>query len=459
MEALKKIVAAALLSALGSRLPAQELGKRPEFVLPPDQRTALPSPNARPQGTMPEPVPVGKPVVQPVAKFTPEELVALALQRNPSLARAAATVEAARGRWLQVGLPPNPSAGFSGSEMGNNGTAGQVGGFVGQEFVTGGKLRLNRTVLDAEVAGTQRQFDAQRLRVITDTRMACVDVVIAQKRVRIAQELLYIGDRAVYTTEALVRGQLASPYELLQSRVEANSAKIVAQNAHNDLQAAWRRLTAVIGMPELAQALIEADLKAMRQDFTYDGVMQQLLSSSPELAAAGARVARARQALARASVEKIPNLDVQAVVQHDNSSGYDIAGLQAGMPLPILNRNQGGVREAQGELAAAQSDVSRLQLELQQRLAIVFQRYANARHQVDTYDKDILPNAKAALDMVQLAIKQGEFDYIVFLTAQRTFFQANLAYLESLRALCTSEAELAGLLLTGSLQGPEAARP
>ncbi|MBX7165961.1 MAG: TolC family protein [Pirellulales bacterium] len=452
MEVLKKTIAIALLGVLSSRLPAQESGKRPGFIMPPDQRTTLPSPNAQAQGGIPEPVPVGKPVVQPVGKFTPEELVALALQRNPSLARSAATVEAARGRWVQVGLPPNPTAGFSGSEMGNNGTAGQVGGYFGQEFVTGGKLRLNRTVIDAEVAEAQRQFEAQRLRVITDTRMACVDVVIAQRRVQIAQELLYIGDRAVYSTDALVRGQQASRYELLQAQVEANSAKIVTQNAHNDLQAAWRRLTAVVGMPELALTPVEADLKAMQQEFTFDGVMQRLLTSSPELAAAGARVVRARQALARASVEKIPNLDVQAGVQHDNSSGYDIANLQAGIPLPILNRNQGGVRAAQGELAAAQSDVSRIQLDLQQRLAIVFQRYANAKHQVETYDKDILPNAKEALDMVQLAIKQGEFDYIVFLTAQRTFFQANLAYLESLRTLRTSEAELEGLLLSGSLE-------
>jgi cobalt-zinc-cadmium efflux system outer membrane protein len=128
------------------------------------------------------------------------------------------------------------------------------------------------------------------------------------------------------------------------------------------------------------------------------------------------------------------------------------------VPIPLWNRNQGGVRRAQAELAAAQSNADRVELGLQQRLASVFQRYANARQQVETYRKQILPDAQSSLDLVNEGYRQGEFGYLTLLTAQRTFFQTNLAYLESLRQLRESQATVDNLLLTDSLRSGAATR-
>ena len=54
-----------------------------------------------------------------------------------------------------------------------------------------------------------------------------------------------------------------------------------------------------------------------------------------------------------------------------------------------------------------------------------------------------------------MGYREGEFGYLELLTAQRTFFGANLAYLESLQQLWTQSVELEGLLLSGGLQAPE----
>ena len=46
---------------------------------------------------------------------------------------------------VQAGLYPNPTVGYSGNQINDGpGTAGQQGGFVEQEFVTGGKLQIAR---------------------------------------------------------------------------------------------------------------------------------------------------------------------------------------------------------------------------------------------------------------------------------------------------------------------------
>ena len=157
----------------------------------------------------------------------------------------------------------------------------------------------------------------------------------------------------------------------------------------------------------------------------------------------------------RACSERVPNVEVQAIFQHDNATGNQIAGVQVGMPIPIWNRNQGGIRQAQGESAAAQSGVSRVEFDLQQRLAAEYQRYANAQQQVRIYRESIMPDAKSALDLVGQGYKQGETNYLTMLTSQRTFIQTNLAYLQPLLDLQESKARIDGMLLNDSLAQDE----
>ena len=120
----------------------------------------------------------------------------------------------------------------------------------------------------------------------------------------------------------------------------------------------------------------------------------RLQSESPEVAAALTQIQRARWALAASLPEAKPNVDVQVGVQYDDATQDPIAMLQVTMPLAIFNRNQGGVREAQAQIVEASRNADRLQRELQERLAEVFERYLNARQQTHTYDREILPRAR-----------------------------------------------------------------
>jgi cobalt-zinc-cadmium efflux system outer membrane protein len=124
------------------------------------------------------------------------------------------------------------------------------------------------------------------------------------------------------------------------------------------------------------------------------------------------------------------------------------------VPIPLFNRNQGNMYRAQSELAAAQSEVRRVELALQSRLAEAFKTYGNARQQVQRYGRDILPDAKETLDLTRKGYQQGEFGYLQLLTAQRSYSQANRGHVEGLRDLWTSTTHIEGLLLTGGLESP-----
>jgi cobalt-zinc-cadmium efflux system outer membrane protein len=406
----------------------------------------------------PEPVPPGHPQAAPPPPMTLADLDRMAETNNPTLAWAAARVGAARGEWTQVGLPPNPTAGYLASEIGDDGRAGQQGAFVAQEFVTGGKLRLNREVAAQAVRQAEQQCAAQRFRVLNDVRIDFYEVLIAQRKIEIAQELAGVSDQGFKAAESFMKAKEGSRVDLLQASIEANTAKMVLESARNDYLAAWRRLTAVIGLPETQPTPLNGDLREAMPEISFDDAMHRLLATSPEVASAQIGIERAQAAINRARVESIPNVQMQVSMQHDNSTGSNIAGVQVGVPLPLFNRNQGGERRAETELAVAQNDYRRVQLDLHHRLATVYQQYANSKHQVEIYSKSILPDAEASLKLVANGYHQGQFTYWILLTAQRTYFQTQLAYLDALKQLRRSSVEIEGMLLTDSLKEDKTAR-
>jgi cobalt-zinc-cadmium efflux system outer membrane protein len=411
----------------------------------------LPASQPLPPVVAPLPEP-SEPVQGQPHRMALAEFEGLAAANNPSIARAAARVEAARGQWLQTGLPPNPVVGYMGDEIGDEGKAGQQGGFIGQQIVTGGKLRLNRAVACQEIAIAEQHLAVERFRALNDVRIEFYSALIAQHRVSITRELVEIGQRSQDVSNQLLQAKEVSRVDLLQARVETSSARLVAENAQHEYLAAWRRLAAVAGVPGLQPAALEGDLQAAVSEISFDEAVGRLLAGSPELSAAQANVGRAEQVLRRARVEHYPNLDVQVAFQHDNATTDNITSVQVGIPIPAFDRNQGGIRRADAALAAAISDSRRVELDLRRRLASVYERYSNARQQVDTYTHEILPDAQASLDLVTTGYRQSELNYQTVLTSQRTYFHTKLAYLESLQQLRESTVMIEGLLLRDSLQ-------
>jgi outer membrane protein, heavy metal efflux system len=385
--------------------------------------------------------------------LTLADLEQMALGNNPSLPVAGANVDAARGRTVQAGLYPNPVIGYMGNEIGDDGTAGMQGGFVSQEFVTGGKLRLDQAKAAQKVRETQFQFDAQQLRVVNDVRLRFYSSLVAQRQVELTDELVRISKQLVQFSQRLLAAQQLSKNDVLLSEIESSESEILADNAHNQETEAWRRLAAVVGATELEPRPLAGELDAEIPDYTWEDSYARAVALNPELSAAEARVRRARIAIERERQQNVPNIDVMLSALHKNTNHDDVAGVQVGFPLPILDRNQGNIFAAEAELIEAQNNVRRLELDLQDRLAMALRRYANARQQADRYKQEILPRAKQSLDLVTRGYASGQVDFLTQLTSQRTYIRVNLAYLGTLDELWQAATLIDGQLLSGSLQG------
>ena len=380
----------------------------------------------------------------------------MALENNPTLAQSQAKASAGHGRRLQAGLRPNPTIGYMGDDIGDAGRAGQQGMFIAQEFVRGDKLGLSQDVASHDIDRLAWEFEVQRYRVLTSVRKGFYEVLIAQRQVKLAEQLLSISEKGTQVADALLKERLGSKVDLLQSRVEANNARIVLQKSRNRLQAAWTRLTTTLGAPQMAPAPLVGDAEAESQKLNAEQSLQQILATSPELAAAQVKVARANSVLERACAEPTPNVTVQVGAKYDFASEFALAQVQVGIPLPIHNRNQGNVQAAEYELVAAHREVERVRLDLENRFASVLERYQNAQSQIERFRQSILPDAAESLELVTQGYREGELDYLRYLTAQRTNFQVNLEYLAALHEWWAARLEIEGALLTDGLRAPAA---
>ncbi len=388
--------------------------------------------------------------------FQLSQLEEAATLNNPALAQIEAQLEALHGKWFQAGLPPNPTLGYTAGDIGEAGGAGKHGAFVGQTFIRGNKLGLDQAIVSQEVAAAEQKLVARRERVLTDVRLAYYDALLAQRRVEVATELVANSREAVTTSEKLFKAKDIPQVGLLQTQVQLQTNEIVLRQAQNGISAAWRRLSSVIGQPDLQRRKLTGDLDAATSDYRWEKQLQRLTSESPEIAEAVAEMERARWALSRACAETIPDVDMQISVQGDTLTGDTLTGIQFGMPLRVWNKNQGGIHQAQGEVVSAERNLVRVELALRNRLAEVFRRYADAQYQANMFAREMVPKAKRSFDLVQRGYMLGEVGYLDLLAANRTYYQTRQSQIDALQELWQARLLIDGMLLDDSLSDGEA---
>lgn len=434
---------------------------------------ALPSPLPEPTAAPASPQPAAPAADGPVAALGLGDFERLAMERNPTLRQAFAQIDASQSRSFQAGLYPNPRIGYQSEQIGAPGaevpTAGGVlargrpspgelqGGFVQQEIVTGGKLRLSRAKF-AEEANTARwQAEVQRLRVLNGVRVAYFAVVAAQRLVQVERELVRINEDAVRTTEQLVNVGQANEPDLLQAKVEAHRARVALRNAENRYRGDWQKLIAQVGAPDLRPAPLDArPLEAEAAPLDFDATLADLLRRSPEIQAALSQIKRDQITVRRERAEPIPNVTLQAVVGRNYEVNTTTAGVQVSIPLPVWNRNQGTVREAMADLARAHAEHDRVALTLRQRLADTFTRYQDAQQSVLDYRAESLPLARRAFEVQSENFRQRRAAYPQVLVARRTLVSLDADYVQSLLELRRAEVEIGGMLLIDGLAVPDA---
>ncbi len=394
-----------------------------------------------------------------------EDLEAMAVQRNPTLAQAEAAIRAAEGRRRQAGLFPNPIAGYFLEEFAFRapGETVEQGAFIEQKIPLGAKLSKARRVFEREKDQAVILAEAQRLRVTNSIRVLYYETLGAQRLVELRDDLSQLAKEAVEITKELANVGQADRPDQLEIEIEAERAEIDFLRAQNDWSRSWSTLAAMVGNPNLPPARLagspEEDLATLNETQLLDTLLQQ----SPEIRVVQAGVLRAQAVLSRARAERVPDLFVRGGLGY-NYERFEpvtpaIAGqrkglegqLEVGVTVPIFNRNQGGIAAAEAELGIAERELERLQLLLRSRFAASFREYRNAQLMVERYRTQVVPRARQAYRTYLTNFRQMAAAYPQVLIAQRTLFQVEVEYARALIQLRETAVGLRGFLLEGGL--------
>ena len=266
------------------------------------------------------------------------------------------------------------------------------------------------------------------------------------------EELVMISKNAVEVSKQLFEAREAAKTSVLQSELELQNALVVNRQAENQLLGARRKLAGLLGESDLSLENVDGNARDILELEDFEQSYEDLVNTSPEVALLFAEVEQKRRQLARQCVEAVPNVTWQTTLQYGTATEDLVAGFQIGMPIPTVDRNQGAIYQARYDIVAAERRTEKKVLDLRQQLATAYESYLDARLQVDAYESGILPRAKETLDLVTQGYQQGEIDFLQLLTAQRTYSQINLTYLEQLQLAWRQNVEIKGMLLSGSLE-------
>ena len=383
-----------------------------------------------------------------------DDLVRIALDQNPALRQASFAIEASQGKAVQAGLYPNPTVSVGGEEIGPR--AGiQTLPQVSQEIVTGGKLRLERAVAEREVDQAFLKLQRQRYALLTAIRQGYFEVLAAQRRVEVLKELVELSGQAFANTKKLVDAKQLAELDALQFEVELDRLRADHEAAERELAAAWRRLVAAVGVPQLAQQMLHGSIEADLPRYDFERVRAQMLDAHPEIRAAMVGITRAEAALRLEKANSIPNVTVTAGYQRNFNDRENQFMYQVGVPLPLFNRNQGHIISAQAELGRAIQEVTRVENDLISRLSSAFGQYSAAQRRVERYRTSILPKSRDAYRISLAAFRGGQFEYLRVLQAQRAVQEANLVYLNALADAWRAASEISGMLLEDQWPTPQ----
>ena len=409
-------------------------------------------------GDMPAPELLGEVVKRD--PMTLEQFIALADKANPTLAQAQRNVERSTEQARQVSLPPDPIVGYNGDHIrGGQYHGGEQGAFFSQEFVLGHKLALRRDIYRAEGRSNQYALEVQRARVHNDVARAFFDTLAAQQSVIIHDRLLKVALDADTNTHELNRIGQEDAAAILTAEVAAEQARVDFLNAQRMFISHFAQLATFAGQHTLALhpltgALVEPPA------FDPEELVRRDVEESPLVKRAQAEEAIGEVRLKDAKRERVPNLNVTAgewysgeEVNSGRKAGFE-SFVQAGVQLPLWNRNQGNVEASRILLDRAHRNVERSKLWTHNQTEPLAQEYQTARFTAERYRTEMLPRARRAYELQVTKYQQMALEYPPVLAAQHMLFTLQLGYTEALNQEWRAAIALQNYALMNGLDEP-----
>lgn len=356
------------------------------------------------------------------------------IRQSPILLRDQLNSVVARGNLRQAALRPNPDLEITSesypvfeSNPGSFWNNQELAVRAGQTIETGGKRSKRVGVARQELAATESDVQNTLRELKLELKQRYYAVILAKAQRELAEEILKQFDDIIRVNEARFKTGELSGLEI--NRIRAERARFSNDLLDADLQLKNSKtaLVELLGVQDLNIAFDVAEtLAAPTQQLDLASLQREALQARPDLVAEKQRLERNRQNLRLQQSEAVPNVTPSFGYKRD--FGVNTAAIGLSIPLPLFNRNQGGVSRASAEIQQQQYETSRVELAVRREVQQAYQTAQTQVQKVKALEGQYVPSARTARDIAQQSYRLGALDLIELLDSERTYRETLRAY-------------------------------
>lgn len=360
------------------------------------------------------------------------------LVANPTLLRTRENIAIARADVLTARTLPNPDLEVN-SESYPLFTS-HPGSFVNnQELVvrasqpieTAGKRGKRTRVAQQDVAVAEAGLQDTVRQLKLELRQRYYAVVLAKAESNLALDILKQFDEIIRLNQARFDQGEVSGLDLARVQTERLRFFNDATAANLQLKNAKTALLELLGTPNMKTEFdVSEDLQFRPLPADFENLAENALATRPDLVAERERLERERRQITLEKANGIPN--VTPFFGYKRDFGVNTTAVGFSIPLPLFNRNKGGVARANAQETQQRYQVQRVELEVRREIQQALQSVETQEERVKALESGYLDSAKKARDIAQSSYRLGALDLVAFLDAERAYRETLRTYYEAL---------------------------
>ncbi|MEQ1628009.1 MAG: TolC family protein [Nitrospira sp.] len=375
----------------------------------------------------------------PALRLSLDETVALFLRQNLDLLMAKFGIESAKGQQITARLFPNPVASIgtlSAFTQGRTpGNSGAVIGQIQQLFELAGKRGYRIESAGFGTQSVEAAFEDAVRQLTFTVKDAYSRTQLAQRRLALAEENRDRFSRILDVNTIRFKKGYIAEVDLIRIRlqfIDFHSQVIQSLQEGETARADLRQLLRV--SPATALELTsEFDYK--RVDPDIGRLRTVALDARPDVRSKRFIMSQREADLRLAKAYRIPDVTVGAGYSIQGPKGPDNSGqvaLSLGVPLPLFNRNQGGIIQAEVAVQTAEADLSKTLNQVENEVDVAYKNLLQSRRLVEAFLGGVLEDARSTFTIVERAYERGGATILDLLDAARTSRTIQQNYFEAL---------------------------
>ena len=365
----------------------------------------------------------------------------LFLKQNLDVLMARYGIDYSKGQQITAKLFPNPilQVGTQSSwTQGNTLTrSGEVQTQVQQLFEVAGKRGYRIESAGFGAQSSEAGFEDVIRQLSFTLKDAYYRVQLAQRRLALAEENRDRFARIMEVNTIRFKKGYIAEIDLIRIRLQVVDFQAQVIESLQEAESARADMRQLLRLSPASRLELTTDLDFRRVDPDIDKLRSVALDARPDLRGKRATYSQREADLKLARAYRYPDVTVGAGYAVQGPRGPDnqqMGILNLGVPLPLFNRNQGGVAQAEVAAQSAQADLDKTVNQVENQVDVAYQNLLQSRRLVEAYLAGVLDDARSTFTIVERAYERGGATILDLLDAARTSRAIQQNYIEALFA-------------------------